>query len=208
MTCIAPSGRGRCAATSTRVRVGKVVQHARADDLVECLAELSDALDREPMETQIVEVMLRSKARVWRKLVSLMSIPVTCASGSARAYRAACDVPHPATRIPRIGARLGSSGQRSSEGRRRRSGSPGLDRRRRRRGWLRAPGRDARSSDGRVPSASSPLVRNSSLSSWPAKRVATFRRSCQASTVAGAPPRSDGRSDRASTIDGYIRDSS
>ena len=42
---------------------------------------------------------LRWRSRVWRRLVSLMSIAVIRASGSRSAYLAACEVPQPATRI-------------------------------------------------------------------------------------------------------------
>ncbi len=40
------------------VRVGEVVQHARANDLIECLAELADALDLKSMEIEIAKAML------------------------------------------------------------------------------------------------------------------------------------------------------
>ena len=40
-----------------RIRIGEMVQHAGADDLVERLPELADALDRELMDLEVGEVV-------------------------------------------------------------------------------------------------------------------------------------------------------
>ena len=48
-----------------QIRVGQMVEHARADDLVECLAELPDLLDRQPMEIEVLQsIFLLKIARV------------------------------------------------------------------------------------------------------------------------------------------------
>ena len=47
----------------TLVRIAQMVKHARADDLVERLAKLPDALDRKLVELQIPYVMLVLEGR-------------------------------------------------------------------------------------------------------------------------------------------------
>ena len=53
------------------IRVGQVVEHAGADDLVEHLAELPDLLDREPMEIEISQADIFAEDRA-------------CSAGSSR----------------------------------------------------------------------------------------------------------------------------
>ena len=62
MMCMAPS-RARTSRSARRpdVRVAQVVKHACANDLVERLAKLPDALDRKPVELQISYVVFLLK---------------------------------------------------------------------------------------------------------------------------------------------------
>ncbi len=62
MMCMAPLTRKDVAQRAkTRVRIAQMVKHAGANDLVECLAELRDPLDRKPVELQISYVVLLLK---------------------------------------------------------------------------------------------------------------------------------------------------
>ena len=59
-----------------------MVQYAGADDLIEDLSETPDVLDREPAKIEVPEFIFSLKIAAVARLVSLMSIPVTCAAGS------------------------------------------------------------------------------------------------------------------------------
>ena len=43
------------------IRVGQMVEHAGTNDLVECLRELSDLLDRKPMEIEVSQTIFLLK---------------------------------------------------------------------------------------------------------------------------------------------------
>ena len=100
MRCIAPSGLEHVAQRAQPgVRIGKMVQHAGADDLVERRSQLADALDRQLVDLEIVELVFALERLGVATLVALKSMPVTRAAGQRNACLAACDVPQPATRM-------------------------------------------------------------------------------------------------------------
>jgi hypothetical protein len=43
------------------IRIGKMVEHAGADDLVECPAELPDLVDREAMQIEVSQAVFLLK---------------------------------------------------------------------------------------------------------------------------------------------------
>jgi hypothetical protein len=47
--------------SKAEIRVGQMVKHAGTNDLVECLVELSDLLDREPMEIKVSQAIFLLK---------------------------------------------------------------------------------------------------------------------------------------------------
>jgi hypothetical protein len=87
-----------------------MVKDAGAHHVIEPLAELTDLLDREPVQLEVGDLMTRGERPRVSRLSALTSIPTTRTSGRRSACRTAWEVPQPATSTDPTESR-GRSGQ-------------------------------------------------------------------------------------------------